>query len=116
MSEVVVVGGGLAGCWAAATAAASGARVTLVRRALGATATSAGPLDFVPPAEAADPAGWLARLPRTDSEHPYVAGGTPPSPEELEGEAGRLGMALATAGLPVRVTLREPLLLGGITG
>jgi glycerol-3-phosphate dehydrogenase subunit B len=116
MSEVVVVGGGLAGCWAAATAAASGARVTLVRRALGATATSAGPLDFVPPADAADPGGWLARLPRSDPEHPYVAGGTPPSLDELEGEAERLGLALATAGLPVRVTLREPLLLGGITG
>jgi glycerol-3-phosphate dehydrogenase subunit B len=116
MPEVVVVGGGLAGCWAAATAAASGARVTLVRRALGATATSAGPLDFVPPGEAADPAGWLARLPRTDPHHPYVAGGAAPSVEELEGEAERLGLALATAGLEVRVSLRAPLLLAGITG
>ncbi|HXA30294.1 MAG TPA: FAD-binding protein [Candidatus Angelobacter sp.] len=116
MSEVVVVGGGLAGCWAAATGAASGARVTLVRRALGATATSAGPLDFVPPAEAADPAGCLARLPRSDPGHPYLAGGTAPSLEELEGEAERLGLALAAAGLPVRVSLRQPLLLGGVTG
>jgi len=111
-----VIGGGLAGCWAAATAAASGARVTLVRRALGATATSAGPLDFVPPAEAADPAAWLARLPRTDPTHPYVASGAAPSIEELEAEAERLSLALAAAGLPVRASLRNPLLLGAITG
>jgi len=112
-----VVGGGLAGCWAAATAAVSGARVTLVRRTLGATATSAGPIDFVPPAEAADPGGWLARLGRTDPDHPYVAGGAAAPPlEELESEAERLGLALAAAGVPVRVSLRSPVLLGGITG
>src|ERR1700716_278352 len=105
MPDVVVVGGGLAGSWAAAAAAASGARVTLVRRALGATATSAGPLDFVPPAEAADPAGGLARLPRSDSGHPYMAGGVAPSLEELEAEAQRLGLALAAAGLSLRVSL-----------
>jgi glycerol-3-phosphate dehydrogenase subunit B len=116
MPDVVVVGGGLAGSWAAATAAASGARVTLARRALGATATSAGPLDFVPPAEAADPAGWLARLPRSGSGHPYMAGGAVPSLEELEAEAQRLGLALAAAGLSVRVSLAAPLLLAGITG
>jgi len=116
MSDVVVVGGGLAGCWAAATAAASGARVTLVRRALGATATSAGPIDFVPPAEAADPAAWLARLPRSTPEHPYVASGASPALEELEAEAERLGLALAAAGLPLRVSLRAPLLLSAITG
>src|SRR5579864_5140745 len=99
MPDVVVVGGGLAGCWAAATAASAGARVTLVRRALGATAVSAGPLDFVPPAEAADPAGWLGRLARSDPEHPYVAGGVGPSLEELEEEADRLAAALGNAGL-----------------
>src|SRR5581483_8620755 len=117
MSDVVVVGGGLAGCWAAATAAAAGARVTLVRRALGATATSAGPLDFVPPLEAADPAAWLARLSRSDPDHPYVAGGSAaPSLEELEAEAERLGLALVAAGVPVRVSLRSRVLLAGITG
>jgi len=117
MPDVVVVGGGLAGSWAAATAAASGARVTVVRRALGATATSAGPLDFVPPAEAADPAGWLGRLARSDPEHPYVAGGmAAPSLQELEAEAERLGAALAAVGLRLRVALGAPLLLAGITG
>jgi glycerol-3-phosphate dehydrogenase subunit B len=116
MPDVVVVGGGLAGCWAAATAASAGARVTLVRRALGATATSAGPIDFVPPAEAADPVGWLSRLARSDPEHPYVAGGAAPTLAELEGEAGRLASALESAGLPLRVSLQSPMLLAGITG
>jgi glycerol-3-phosphate dehydrogenase subunit B len=116
MPEVVVLGGGLAGSWAAATAAASGARVTLVRRALGATATSAGPIDFVPPAEAADPAAWLARLARQLPHHPYVAGGEAPSLAGLVGEAERLGAALAAEGLPMQVALEAPLLLAGITG
>lgn len=117
MPEIVVIGGGLAGCWAATNAAASGVRVTLVRRALGATATSAGPLDFFPPGEAADPAGWLARLTRLDPEHPYVAGGRPaPSLTDLEQEAQRLSEALTTAGLPCTVSVAAPMLLAGITG
>jgi glycerol-3-phosphate dehydrogenase subunit B len=116
MPDVVVVGGGMAGCWAAATAASSGARVTLVRRALGATAVSAGPLDFVPPAEADDPAGWLARLPRTQPHHPYVAGGSAPSLADLDEEARRLAEALAAAGLSLQVSLDAPMLLAGITG
>jgi glycerol-3-phosphate dehydrogenase subunit B len=116
MPDVVVVGGGLAGCWAAATAASAGARVTLVRRALGATAVSAGPLDFVPPAEAADPEGWLGRLTRSDPDHPYVAGRAAPSLAELEAEAERLAAALAGAGLALQVSLRAPMLLAGITG
>jgi len=116
MPDVVVVGGGLAGCWAAATAASAGARVTLVRRALGATATSAGPVDFVPPGDAGDAAGWLSRLARSDPEHPYVAGGAAPSVAELEEEAQRLASALESAGLPLRVSLQTPMLLAGITG
>lgn len=116
MPDVVVVGGGLAGCWAAATAASAGARVTLVRRALGATAVSAGPLDFVPPAEAADPAAWLDRLARTQPWHPYVAGGEAPSVDELEAEAQRLAAALDAAGLTLQVSLQAPMLLAGITG
>jgi len=116
MPDVVVVGGGLAGCWAAATAASAGARVTLVRRAMGATAVSAGPLDFVPPAEAADAAGWLARLSRLQPWHPYLAGGGAPSLAELEAEAQRLAAALGAAGLAVQVSLEAPVLLAGITG
>jgi len=116
MPDVVVIGGGLAGCWAAATAAQAGARVTLVRRALGATATSAGPIDFVPPTEAADPAGWLARLTRQNAEHPYVAGGVAPSLDEVREEAERLAAALTAAGLAMTVSFESPLLLAGITG
>jgi glycerol-3-phosphate dehydrogenase subunit B len=117
MPEVVVVGGGLAGCWAAATAASAGAQVTVVRRALGSTAVSAGPVDFVPPADAADAEGWLARLPRADPDHPYVAGAVvPPSREDLRGEAERLGTALGDAGCPMVLAFDAPLLLAGITG
>jgi glycerol-3-phosphate dehydrogenase subunit B len=116
MPDVVVVGGGVAGCWAAASAAAAGARVTVVRRALGATAVSAGPIDFVPPLEAGDAAGWLGRLARTDREHPYVAGGVAPSVGELTEEAGRLADALGGAGLAVHLSLQAPMLLAGITG
>jgi len=91
--------------------------VSIVRRALGATAVSAGPIDFVPPGEAADLAGWLERLPRTDHEHPYVAGGaTPPSASDLAEEATRLAEALSAAGLPITVSLGEPMVLAGITG
>ena len=116
MPDVVVVGGGLAGCWAGASAAAAGARVTLIRRALGATATSAGPIDFVPPGEAAEPGAWLARLARTQPHHPYVAEGAAPSLVELAAEAERLGHALAGAGCAMEVAQGEPMLLAGITG
>lgn len=118
MPDVVVIGGGMAGCWAAATAASAGARVTLVRRSLGATAVSAGPIDFAPPAEAADVAGWLARLPRTDPQHPYAADGTaqPPSLAELSDHAQQLADALTAAGLAHTLALDAPLLLAAITG
>ncbi len=46
VSDVVVIGGGLAGLCAATAAAKAGARVTVVRRGLGATAMSSGGLDF----------------------------------------------------------------------
>jgi glycerol-3-phosphate dehydrogenase subunit B len=90
--------------------------VTLVRRAFGATATSAGPIDFTPPAEATDAAAWLDRLPRTAPDHPYVAGGTSPPLAELAAEADRLATALRDAGLPMRVALDAPMLLAAITG
>src|SRR5258708_27718049 len=89
MPDVVVIGGGMAGCWAAATAASAGARVTLVRRALGATAVSAGPVDFVPPLEAGEAAGWLGRLARTDPQHPYVESGGGGPVGGAPAEAGR---------------------------
>jgi glycerol-3-phosphate dehydrogenase subunit B len=117
MPEVVVVGGGLAGCWAAVTAARAGLQVTLVRRGPAATAVSSGALDLVPPDEAADPGGWLARLARLAPDHPYVAGGaSPPSPLELEAEARRLATELAGAGLRLWVGLQRPVLLAAVTG
>ena len=117
MPEVVVVGGGLAGCWAAVTAARAGLQVALVRRGPAATAVSSGALDLVPPREAADPAGWLRRLPREAPDHPYVAGGTPPpAVGELDAEAQRLATELAGVGLRLRVTLRRPALVAAVTG
>src|SRR5579862_772447 len=102
MPEVVVVGGGLAGCSAAATAARAGLGVALVRRGPAATAVSSGALDLVPPAEALDPGGWLGRLAREVPDHPYLAGGAePPSPGELEAEARRLAAELGGVGLRV---------------
>ena len=49
--QVIVIGGGAAGCAAALAAAAEGAKVCVVRAALGATALSSGAVDL-----AADPA------------------------------------------------------------
>jgi glycerol-3-phosphate dehydrogenase subunit B len=117
MPEVVVVGGGLGGCWAAVTAARAGLQVALVRRGPAATAVSSGALDLVPPAEAGDPGGWLGRLARDAPDHPYVAGGAaPPPPLELEAEARRLAAELAGAGLRLRVGLQRPALLAAVTG
>jgi glycerol-3-phosphate dehydrogenase subunit B len=116
MREVVVIGGGLSGCWAAATAAQAGATVTLVRSAMGATAVSSGALDFVPVADASAAERWLAGLPRSDPRHPYVAGDAAPSLEDLSAEASRLAGALAAARLPHRVNLRDPVLVAAITG
>jgi glycerol-3-phosphate dehydrogenase subunit B len=117
MPEVVVVGGGLAGCWAAVTAARAGLQVALVRRGPAATAVSSGALDLVPPSEAEDPGGWLGRLGRQAPDHPYLAGGAdPPSPGELEAEARRLGAELAGAGLRLRVALQRPALVASVTG
>ena len=116
MSEVVVVGGGLAGCWAAATAARAGATVTLVRRAPGATAMSSGAIDFIPPDEALTASAWLAALPRLSPGHPYLAAGAAPSLEDVEAEAHRLAAALLAAGLPHRADLGAPPLLAALTG
>jgi len=117
MPEVVIVGGGLAGCWAAVTAARAGLQVALVRRGPAATAVSSGALDLVPPREAADPGAWLRRLARETPDHPYVAGGAqPPSVGELDNEARRLAAELAGVGLRLRVSLQRPVLVAAVTG
>jgi glycerol-3-phosphate dehydrogenase subunit B len=116
MPRVLVVGGGLAGCWAALTAAGAGAEVTLVRRALGATAVSSGAIDCVPPAEAFDAAAWLDRLERDHPDHPYLSAGTVPEVGDLEEELAALARTLEGAGLPMRLDLRAPALLAATTG
>ncbi|HEX6493714.1 MAG TPA: FAD-dependent oxidoreductase, partial [Candidatus Dormibacteraeota bacterium] len=117
MPDVVVVGGGLAGCWAAVTAAHAGLQVAIVRRGPAATAVSSGALDLVPPGEATDPGDWLGRLAREAPDHPYVAGGAePPSTAELDSEARRLAAELAGVGLRLRVALPRPVLVAAVTG
>src|SRR5207302_4110 len=51
VSRVLVIGGGLAGTWAAVTASHAGAEVVLVSRAPGATALYAGGMEIAPDLE-----------------------------------------------------------------
>ena len=61
MSEVLVIGGGMAGCIAALSAKRAGAEVRVVRRSLGATALSSGAIDVA--ADPVAPGGaWEAHL------------------------------------------------------
>ena len=80
MNEVLVIGGGMAGAMAALSAKRRGAKVRVVRRALGATALSSGAIDIAPDPVA--PGGELAahvvppmhaarELARVKPQHPY---------------------------------------------
>ena len=94
MSAVVVVGGGLAGAWAAITAARAGAEVTLVSRAPGATALYAGAIEIAPDLEAVlanEPYHPFTRLYR---DHLKLAA-------DLEEVADSFAAELKRAGLPV---------------
>ena len=79
MSEVLVIGGGMAGAIAALSARAKGAKVVLARRALGATALSSGAIDVASDLLAAGDLeaqrqGWMAaaeKLARARPNHPY---------------------------------------------
>ncbi|MBI2921314.1 MAG: FAD-binding protein [Planctomycetes bacterium] len=98
MSDVLVIGGGLAGAVAALAAAGAGATVTVVRRARGATAMGSGALEFLD----ASP-GALERL-AADEFHPYgrVSGGDAAWLRgRLEEAAGFLGRVLGAQGLPL---------------
>jgi glycerol-3-phosphate dehydrogenase subunit B len=80
-TDVLVIGGGMAGAMAALSARASDARVALVRRSPGATAVSSGVLSvgddpralpgdfFASRCSPGDAARWIAAA---DSEHPYA--------------------------------------------
>ena len=94
MTAVVVVGGGLAGVWAAITAARAGAEVTLVSRAPGATALYAGAIEIAPDLEAVlanEPYHPFTRLYR---DHLQLAA-------DLEEVASSFAAELKRAGLPV---------------
>jgi glycerol-3-phosphate dehydrogenase subunit B len=116
MPDVIVIGGGLAGCWAAVTAVRLGAVVTVVRRAPGATAVSAGTIDFVPPDDSENPELWLASLPRQHPEHPFAAGDAVAGAAGLLSGAEELARELGIAGLPMRVSWEAPMLLTDVHG
>ena len=95
--QVVVVGGGLAGCWAAVTAAEQGAQVTLVSRAPGATALYAGAMEIAPD---------LEEVMMTEPYHPYrrlyrdhlrLAADLETVTQEFKARLGRVGFRLAGA-------------------
>jgi glycerol-3-phosphate dehydrogenase subunit B len=94
VSRVLVVGGGLAGAWAAVTAAQAGAEVVLVSRAPGATALYAGGMEIAPDLEevmATEPFHPYARLYR---DHLQLGA-------DLEQVCASLVAVLGRAGLPV---------------
>jgi glycerol-3-phosphate dehydrogenase subunit B len=94
VSRVVVVGGGMAGCWAALTAKQAGAEVVLVSRAPGATALYAGGMEIAPDLEgvmADEPYHPFTRLYR---DHLKLGA-------DLEQVCASLAAELGRAGLPI---------------
>src|SRR5229473_2429793 len=81
VAEVLIIGGGMAGCIAALSAKKRGAEVVVARRSLGATALSSGAID-VAPDPAAPPGDMKSQLvspllaarevARTRPNHPYA--------------------------------------------
>jgi glycerol-3-phosphate dehydrogenase subunit B len=95
MSRVLVVGGGLAGTWAAVTAARAGAGVVLVSRAPGATALYAGGMEIAPDLEqvmAKEPFHPFTRLYR---DHLQLGADLEQVCSTLVGELGRAGLPFA---------------------
>jgi glycerol-3-phosphate dehydrogenase subunit B len=108
MGEVLVVGGGMAGAIAALRARALGARVRLVRRALGATALSSGAIDVAadptaPPGDlvalAGSPYDAAKLFARSRPLHPYAV---------LHSELERLPEALGFAAQSLPELLTPP--------
>ena len=100
MSRVLVVGGGLAGTWAAVTAAQAGAEVVLVSRAAGATALYAGGMEIAPDLEevmAKEPFHPFTRLYR---DHLQLGA-------DLEQVCASLVAELSRAGLPINGDARH---------
>ena len=84
-TDVLVIGGGIAGCWAAISAARKGARVALVEKGDTVRSGSGGPgcdhwcVTPANPHSKVDPDDWAKRL----VEHPVHAGQPPTEPVPL---------------------------------
>jgi succinate dehydrogenase/fumarate reductase flavoprotein subunit len=84
-TDVLIIGGGIAGCWAAISAARSGIRVALVEKADTVRSGSGGPgcdhwcVAPANPHSKVDPDDWAKRL----VEHPMHAGQPPTEPNPL---------------------------------
>lgn len=122
MNEVLVIGGGMAGAIAALAAREAGASVTLVRRALGATALSSGAIDVA--ADPFAPGGDLLahriafdqaarEIARRRPRHPYavLSGQLEHLPRALELAVSRLAGLLES---PRRNNLLLPTVLGTV--
>ncbi len=109
MGSVLVVGGGMAGFAAALSAARTGAKVTLIARAPGATALYAGAMEV-----AADLAGLAARAP----DHPLARLGLDPAAlaAEMDEAVTAVTSALAGAGLTFAGDWRRAGTYAGVDG
>jgi glycerol-3-phosphate dehydrogenase subunit B len=95
VSRILVVGGGLAGSWAALTAAQAGADVVLVNRAPGATALYAGGMEIAPDLEAVMANSPYHPFTRLYRDHLKLASDLDQVCASLTGELGRAGMPIA---------------------
>lgn len=93
-TAVAVIGGGLAGVWAAVTARRQGAEVTLICRAPGATALYSGAVQLSPPPARLVSGSAHHPLARLYSDHRRLA-------EDLDRVAGEFIAAIGAAGLPM---------------
>jgi len=99
-SDVLVIGGGMAGAMAAVTAAQAGLRTTMIRQGSGATALSSGAVDL------AGVAGWMRYIDRTGEA----------AQQTLDAAVTHFLALMADAGYPYVGSLDQPLLLINILG
>lgn len=103
-TDVLVVGGGMAGAIAALAARAAGARTVLVRRAPGATALSSGAISVAPDRQAppdaplavrSGPLEAARRVAATRRDHPYAVAGVDRLGDALDLAARELASLVA---------------------
>ncbi len=99
-TDVLVIGGGMAGAMAAITAARFGLNTLLLRQGYGATALSSGAVDL------AGAAGWLRRIQGADG----------PAESIVEAAAGAFTNLMAEAGYPHVGNLHESMILANSIG